>query len=59
VFVRFELGDQLQLSLDPLFAADAPARRAMLAGLAEVRAKLGTPGAAARVARMAADLAGS
>jgi len=46
-------------ALDPLFAADAPARRAMLAGLAEVRAKLGTPGAAARVARMAADLAGS
>lgn len=38
---------------------DTPERRAVLSGLAEVRSKLGTPGAAARVARMASDLAGA
>ncbi|HEY1953060.1 MAG TPA: lipid-A-disaccharide synthase [Gemmatimonadaceae bacterium] len=38
---------------------DSPTRRDVLSGLAEVRAKLGTPGAAGRVARMASDLAGA
>ena len=56
----------VQDALSPLAAADAlmplldpgaPARQRMLEGLAEVRAKLGTPGAAARVAAMASDLA--
>jgi lipid-A-disaccharide synthase len=44
-------------ALDPLFDPQSAARCAMLAGLAEVRAKLGDPGAAARVAAMASELA--
>jgi lipid-A-disaccharide synthase len=43
--------------LAPLLDQRSGERRRMLAGLAEVRAALGTPGAAARVAGMAADLA--
>jgi lipid-A-disaccharide synthase len=43
-------------TLAPLFDAHSPERAAMLAGLAEVRAKLGEPGAAARVARMASAM---
>jgi lipid-A-disaccharide synthase len=43
--------------LAPLFDGRSAERRAMLAGLAEVRAKLGEPGAAARVAAMASELA--
>ncbi len=42
--------------LNDLFDPASAARRAMLEGLAEVRAKLGTPGAAARVAEIAAGL---
>ena len=38
---------------------DSRQRRDVLNGLADVRAKLGTPGAAGRVARMASDLAGA
>jgi lipid-A-disaccharide synthase len=38
---------------------DTAERRDVLTGLAEVRAKLGTPGAADRVARMASELAGA
>jgi lipid-A-disaccharide synthase len=41
-----------------LLAAGAP-RQEVLNGLAEVRAKLGSPGAADRVARMASDLVGA
>ncbi len=40
-------------ALMPLFDVDGAARREMLAGLAEVRARLGEPGASARVAAMA------
>jgi lipid-A-disaccharide synthase len=45
-------------ALAPLFDPQSSARAAMLAGLAEVRARLGRPGAAARVAAMASELAG-
>jgi lipid-A-disaccharide synthase len=44
-------------ALEPLFDPQSAARRVMLAGLAEVRAKLGEPGAAARVAAMASEIA--
>ena len=43
-------------ALEPLFEEGSPARNAMNAGLAEVRAKLGAPGASARVAEMAAGM---
>lgn len=43
-------------ALDALFDDDAPARKAMLEGLAEVRSQLGTPGAADRVAAMAVEM---
>lgn len=45
-------------ALDPLFDSGGAARAAMVAGLAEVRARLGEPGATGRVAAMAAELAG-
>ena len=45
-------------ALEPLLRVGDPARDAMLAGLAAVRAALGTPGAAARVAEMAERMAG-
>ncbi len=44
-------------ALEPLFDPQSAARRVMLAGLAEVRAKLGESGAAARVAAMASEIA--
>lgn len=44
-------------ALTPLFDDDSPQRLAMLAGLAETRARLGTPGASARVAALAAEMA--
>jgi lipid-A-disaccharide synthase len=46
-------------ALQPLLTDGDPRRTAMLAGLGEVRAALGTPGAALRVAEMAMALAGT
>ncbi|HMI55571.1 MAG TPA: lipid-A-disaccharide synthase [Gemmatimonadaceae bacterium] len=46
-------------ALGELLDNDSPERRDVLNGLAEVRAKLGTPGAAERVARMAGGLVGT
>jgi lipid-A-disaccharide synthase len=43
--------------LEPLLDHASPERRAMVAALNEVRASLGTPGAAARVAEIAIELA--
>jgi lipid-A-disaccharide synthase len=45
-------------ALEPLLDPGSPRRIDMLRGLTEVRDKLGQPGAAERVARMALDLAG-
>jgi lipid-A-disaccharide synthase len=44
-------------ALLPLLDADSAERARVLTGLAEVRSRLGTPGAAVRVAAMVADLA--
>lgn len=44
-------------ALDPLLDAGDPRRATMVGDLAEVRAKLGTPGAAERVAAIASELA--
>ncbi len=51
--VPSEMADALSELLD-----DGPRRQELLAGLAEVRSKLGSAGAADRVARMASELAG-
>jgi lipid-A-disaccharide synthase len=51
--------DAVVKALDPLFAADSPARLAMEAGMADVRRMLGQPGAAARVAEMASQMLGA
>jgi lipid-A-disaccharide synthase len=45
-------------ALAPLLDPHSPERARALEGLAEVRARLGTPGAARRVARIASELAG-
>ena len=46
-------------ALVELIAPTSPERREVLRGLAEVRAKLGSPGAADRVAKIASDLVGT
>jgi lipid-A-disaccharide synthase len=43
-------------ALDPLFGDASPARVRMLDGMADVRRRLGAPGAAGRVAEMAAAM---
>lgn len=48
--------DRLAAEARPLLDAASPAARAQREGLSLVRARLGTPGAAARVAAMAAEL---
>jgi lipid-A-disaccharide synthase len=48
--------ERVAATLLPLLEAESPARSAALAGLAEVRARLGTPGASRRVAEMIAQL---
>jgi lipid-A-disaccharide synthase len=50
---------KMAAALVELFGNGNRAREEVLRGLAEVRAKLGSPGAADRVAKMASDLAGA
>jgi lipid-A-disaccharide synthase len=51
--------DRMADALAKLLANGTAERREVLSGLAEVRGKLGTPGAAERVAKMASDLVGA
>lgn len=58
-FIQGEIvPEKMADALAPLLERGSSQRREVLAGLAEVRAKLGTPGAADRVARIASDLVG-
>lgn len=49
--------ERIAEALEPFFGGDNPRRASMLADLADVRSKLGTPGAAERVAAIASELA--
>ena len=58
-FIQDEIVPQrIADTLQDLLDKASPRRRDVLVGLAEVRAKLGTPGAADRVAKMASALVG-
>lgn len=50
--------EQVADALEPLLDSGRDERRALVAALADVRAQLGTPGAAERVAAMVSELAG-
>jgi lipid-A-disaccharide synthase len=50
--------DRIADAMVGLLEAGNPQRKEVLAGLAEVRSKLGSPGAADRVARIASELVG-
>ena len=57
-FVQKDLSpDKVSIELQRLLDVSDPERKRVLEGLAEVRGKLGTPGAAHRVAEMASSLA--
>jgi len=58
-FIQDEIVPSRMADALTMLLADSPRRREVLGGLAEVRSKLGLPGAANRVARMASDLAGA
>jgi lipid-A-disaccharide synthase len=49
--------ERIAETLTPLLTPDDPGRASMLEQLAEVRSRLGTPGAAERVATIASELA--
>jgi lipid-A-disaccharide synthase len=52
-FIQHELRpERVADALEPLLARESAERETMLAGLAEVRSRLGEPGAAARVAEL-------
>ena len=59
-FIQDEIiPEKIADALVPLLERDSPRRQEVLAGLAEVRGKLGSPGAADRVARIASELVGA
>ena len=58
-FIQDDIVPAVMADALSLMLKDTPQRRDVLAGLAEVRSKLGSPGAADRVARMASELAGA
>jgi len=56
-FIQDEIiPEKIADALVPLLERDSPRRQQVLTGLAEVRGKLGSPGAADRVARIASEL---
>jgi lipid-A-disaccharide synthase len=57
-FIQDEIEPSVMADALAEILTDGPRRQEALAGLAEVRSKLGSPGAADRVAQMASRLAG-
>ncbi|MDQ3673365.1 MAG: hypothetical protein M3365_03185, partial [Gemmatimonadota bacterium] len=59
-FIQDEIvPERIADAIDDLLDPASPRRREVIAGLAEVRSKLGSPGAAERVARIVSDLLSS